>query len=201
MAVITISRQLGSLGRDVAGLVAARLGYRLVWRDVINEAARRAGAPEVALATIDELNLLGLTPTLKARQAYRDAVQQVMGELAREGRVVILGRAGQVVLRDVPGVFHARLIAPLDARVYRLARQQSITESAARAQIDASDRHRRDYLAQFYGMSWDDPELYDVVINTARLAPEIAAGMICLAASEWLDITVRSPAHPGELRE
>jgi cytidylate kinase len=195
MAVITISRQLGSLGRDVARLVAERLGYRLVWRDMINEAARRAGTPEVALAIIDELGLLGLTPTPKARAAYREAVGQVMGELARAGNCVILGRAGQVVLGDTPRVLHVRLIAPLAVRAQRVVGQQGISEAAARAQIEASDQHRRDYLDQYYGADWDDPELYDMVINTARLAPPAAAAIICAAVAEQPVAEARSGAR------
>src|SRR5512133_811696 len=116
MAVVTISRQLGSLGRDVAQLVASRLGYRFIWRNMINEAARRASTPEVALATIDELDLLGLTPSPQARQAYIDAVRQVMDEQAEQGNVVILGRAGQIVLRHRPDVLSVRIIAPVELR-------------------------------------------------------------------------------------
>ena len=53
MAVITLSREMGSLGDDIARAVAARLGLRLVGRELINRAAKEAGAPEVALAEID----------------------------------------------------------------------------------------------------------------------------------------------------
>jgi len=64
MAVITVSRQLGSLGCDIANSVAQRLGYRMVWRKLINQAARQARTPEMALEMLDELGLLGLRPSL-----------------------------------------------------------------------------------------------------------------------------------------
>ncbi len=179
MGVITISRQLGSQGRDVATLVSQRLGYRFVWRDMINEAARRASTPEVALATIDELDLLGLVPPPSARKAYCQAVQQVMQELAQEGNVVILGRAGQIILHDHPHLVSARIIAPLQVRAERIAKQQGITPEAARFQVEASDKHRRDYLERFYQAQWEDPTLYDLVINTAHITPPEAAEMIC----------------------
>ncbi|MFZ3080010.1 MAG: cytidylate kinase family protein, partial [Bellilinea sp.] len=102
MDVITISRQLGSLGFQVGQAVAAKLNYRLVWRDLINQAAIRSGAPEIALAMIDELNLLGLTPSTDQFNAYFRVVGQVIHELAAAGGIVIVGRAGQVVLRDEP---------------------------------------------------------------------------------------------------
>ena len=184
MAVITISRQLGSLGREVATRVAERLGYRFVWRDMINEAARRASAPEVALAIIDELKLLGLSPTATARKSYCEAVQQVMEELAHEGNVVILGRAGQVILHKRPDTFHVRIIAPVDLRVQRVADQQQIPLNAARAQVEASDDARRDFMDRYYEADWDDVELYDLVLNTARLTPDQAADLVCLAIAQ-----------------
>ena len=183
MATVTISRQLGSLGSEVARAAADRLGYRLVWRDVINQAARRAGAPEVALAAIDELGLLGLCPTPKACHAYHQAVRQVMEELAKEGGVVILGRAGQVILRDHPGALHVRVIAPQRLRVERVARRHGVSLQAAAAQVEASDRYRHHYLRRFYHVRADDPELYDLIINTERMTPEGAANLIYDALS------------------
>jgi cytidylate kinase len=180
MSVVTISRQIGSLGTEVAHQVGLRLGYRVVWRELINKAACRAGCPEVALATIDDLGLLGLRPSRKARQAYHEAVRQVVVELANEGQVVIVGRAGQVILRDHPQVLHVRVIAPRDLRARRIAQMHSTSLQAATAQVDASDRARREYLRRYYQAHWEDPELYDLVINTSRLEPEAAAEFIRL---------------------
>ncbi|MCD6290689.1 MAG: cytidylate kinase-like family protein [Anaerolineae bacterium] len=186
MATITISRQLGSLGNQVAQAAAQRLGYRVIWREVINQAARRAGAPEVALATTDDLGLLGLRPSPKARRAYHKAVRQVMEELADQGNVVIVGRAGQVILQDHPNALHVKIIAPAAVRAERVAQTQGIPLTAARAQVDASDRTRRNYLRRYYHARWDDPELYDLIINTEHLTPGAAAELICLALEKKL---------------
>lgn len=184
MTTITISRQLGSLGSEVARLVAERLGYRLVWRELINQAARRSGAPEAALAAIDELGLLDMCPSPQACEAYRDAVKQVLQELAQEGNCVILGRAGQILLKDDPYSLHVRIIAPIETRAKRVAEQRGVTLSGAKAQVLASDRYRARYLKRFYQVKWDDPGLYDLVVNTERIAPDVAAVLICQALSE-----------------
>lgn len=195
MAVVTISRQLGSLGREVAALAAAHLGCRMVQRDVINEAARRASTPEVAISIIDELNLLKLTPTAKARRAYCDAMLQVMRELAQTGNVIIVGRAGQVILRDFPGAAHVRIIAPERLRVERLAERLSITQTAAQAQIEASDRSRSEYLKSYYQVAWEDPELYDLVINTAYVSVATATDIVCkLALAKAQPASTQSPS-------
>lgn len=184
MAVITVSRQMGSLGREVAEEVARLLGYRAVWREVINEAASRAGTPEVALATIDELDFLGLRPSEEARKAYHDKVREILKELAEEGNVVIIGRAGQVILRGVEGTLHARIYAPLDLRVARISERHNISPQVARTQIQTSDHARTRYLKRFYKARWDDPELYDVMINTANLTVDTAALMVCKMVEE-----------------
>jgi CMP/dCMP kinase len=179
MATVTISRQLGSLGNEVARLAAECLGYRLVGRDLINQAARQAGAPEVALASIDELGLLGLRPSKKATADYLQAVHQVMKELAIEGNIVIVGRGGQVILKDWPDSLHVRIIAPAALRAERIANQQHIPLPGAQAQVEASDRYHYNYLKRCYQVRWDDPELYDLILNTRHSTPEQAAAMIC----------------------
>jgi cytidylate kinase len=184
MAAITISRQTGSLGGEIAGLVAGQLGFRLVWRELINQAARRAGTPEIALAAIDELGLFDLSPSPKAYLAYRDAVKQVVEELAEVGEVVIIGRAGQMVLKDNPSVLHVRIVAPTPVRAERIAQRTGVSLEAAFSQIEASDQYRMRYIKRFYKVRWDNPDLYDLVINTARVSSKTAAGLICQALME-----------------
>ncbi len=181
MAVITISRQLGSLGTTLGKRIASRLGYRLVHRDLINRAARLAGAPDVALATIDELGLLGIEPGEAARRAYLRAVRQVVENLAQEGDVVIVGRAGQSILQKHSGVLHLRVVAPFEVRVQRIVAAHGISEEAARAQVRDSDRYRADYLRRFYATAWDDPTLYHLVINTGHMDLDTAAVVVCAA--------------------
>lgn len=179
MTVITISRQMGSLGSQVAGVIGRMLNYRVVWREVINEAAKRAGVPEVALATIDELDLLGIRPSEQARKAYHDAVEAYMKELSQEDNVVIVGRAGQVVLRGEKNVLHVRIYAPFDIRVERIALRHQVSLETAKVQVLASDQARLTYLKRYYRAKLDDPELYDLMLNTAKLSEEGAASVVC----------------------
>ena len=194
MSVITLSRQLGSLGSQVSKITADLLGYRLVWRDLINQAAQRAGAPELALAAIDEFRLLGICPAPQMCQAYRDAVEQIMHELAEQGNVVIQGRAGQVILKNCPDTLHVRIIAPTSLRVERIAGRLGISVECAQAQVETSDRVRANYLQRFYKARWDDPSLYHLVLNTAVLTPQQAGAII----SQTVPI-IGSPTHIAPL--
>ncbi len=179
MAAITISRQLGSLGDEVAQAIAERLKYRVVSRDVINQAAICCGTPEIALALIDDLGLFGIRISTKDRNDFLETIKKFMDELAAQGGVIIVGRAGQIILRDHPNVLHVKVIAPAFLRAKRIAALLNISIDAAKAQIQASDRSRRSYLKKFYHARWDDPELYDLIVNTARLEPSQAACLVC----------------------
>ena len=141
MQTLTISRELGSLGTSIAHAVAKRLGYRWVWREVINEAASRVGSPEIALSQIDDLGLLGLRPSERSLEAYHQVVKSIIEGLAAEGRVVIVGRAGQVILRDDPTVFHIKILAPLDLRIERIASERNISRKLnVRSFLEQKDR-------------------------------------------------------------
>lgn len=181
MAAVTVSRQLGSMGTQIAREVARRLGCRMVWREVINEAARLAGAPEAALAMIDDLGLLDVDLRPEASQAYEEAVREVMEDLVAGGDVVIVGRAGQVILADRPDVLHVRVIAPMPLRVERIASMHQVPTAAARARVEQSDRTRRDHLRRYHGVDWNDPQLYDLVLNTEQLTVEGGADLVCQA--------------------
>jgi len=181
MAVITISRQLGSQGDKIAELIAEQLGYKVVSRQIINQAALQACAPEIALAEIDELGLLGISPSDKDCKSYIRQLKRILLDLAEEGRVIIVGRGGQIILQDYPGALHIRVIAPFETRVSRTMEEQGISHNAATAQIKASDRYREKFLKGFFKARLSSPEFYDLVLNTGHFDPEAAVQIILTA--------------------
>jgi cytidylate kinase len=184
MATITIARQMGSLGCQIANDLAQQLGYRYVWRDLINQAAALAGTPEMALAAIDELGLLDVCPSPSICKAYLKASQQIMEDLHREGNVVIVWRAGQVVLGGYSDVISICMYASKAVRAKRIAHRHQIPEECALAQIEESDRFRNKFLKDYYGQNWKSSELYHLVINTEKVAPSSAIRIITRLVSE-----------------
>jgi cytidylate kinase len=191
MAVITLSREMGSRGDDVARLVAERLGLRLVGRELINRAAKETGAPEVALAEIDELGLLGVKPSAGALRLYQEKVTAVIHELAAEGDVLLVGRGGQIILAERPDVLHVRIVAPRSMRLAQVQSACRVSAEVAAARLDASDAVRAGYLKRHFGVHGDESHLYDLVINTAHLDVTAAADLVYLAAAR-LDSAVRT---------
>ncbi len=198
MPIITLSRELGSRGDEIAVAVAARLGLRLVGRELLNRAARQAGAPEVALAEIDELGLLGVKPSARALQLYLQTVETIICEMAEAGNLLLVGRGGQAALREQPDVLHVRVSAPREQRVALVQTRCGVPAEVAAARVDASDRARAGYLRRHYGVRWDDPALYDLVLSTARLGVETAVEIICLAATSHCEargLGQNNPTH------
>jgi CMP/dCMP kinase len=105
-----------------------------------------------------------------------------MRAAAKQGDMVIVGRGGQAVLRDQPGVLHVRIQAPLEARVQRVSQRESLPREAAQDLVAERDRASADYLRTFYGVAIDDATLYHLVLNTGlwdiETATKIIAGML-----------------------
>jgi cytidylate kinase len=102
----------------------------------------------------------------------------VIRDLAQEGNVVLVGRGGQVLLRDTPQALHVQIVGPFQHRVATLVEREGIEEREASAQLTASDRARRDYLRRYHRVDWLDQVLYDLVINAGRISPTLAAELI-----------------------
>jgi len=195
MAAITISRQMNSQGDELALQVAEQLGWRRVCRDLINQAALAAGAPQVALAEIDEFGFLGIRPSSREWRAYRRQIERIILELADQGNVVIVGRGGQVILRGRPDVLHVRVVAPLEVRVAWLQQEKGLSPEAAQTGLAQSDKTRAGFLRRSFKIQVNDPALYHLTLNTGFLDLSQAAALIVqawrqLSASQKCQTTV-----------
>jgi Cytidylate kinase-like family len=195
MAVITISRQLGSFGSVIASLVAEDLGFHLLDREIVDLVAVRARVPAAVAEGVDERAfrgasgvfyslLVGIQNGRLTPESYVYFATQVIREAASEHDLVILGRAGQVALGKSPRAFHVHLVASKEERVARLVEREHVTKLEAHRILDESDECRRAYVWAAGHRNWDDPTLYDLVLNTSRLTPSFAAAMVVESARE-----------------
>jgi len=203
MGVITISRELGSRGTEIAHMVAEKLGYECLDRELIAAIAKEAGVEEVQVSDKEDKvsarpRIVGPEMTAFFRrqqytsrrprealgdQAYLELVRKVIRERAERGDVVVLGRGGQMVLRDWPGALHVHITAPLEVRAARVAEERGISRQLAERLVRESDRRKRDYIRHFYNNAdWRNPRYYHLIIDTGRISPEVAAEIIIRAA-------------------
>jgi len=183
MAIITVARQIGSLGNEIAADVAQRIHYMLVDQRALQMAAESYGMLKSELEEVHEKR-----PTLVMRyltmrhRAYLDMIQTIIYNYAREDDVVILGRGATVLLSDVPSALHVNIFAPYNRRVKVVMSREGVTRSLAEQLVKESDQDRAGYMKYLFDRDWMDPLLYDVMINAGVITPERACNLIVDAA-------------------
>jgi cytidylate kinase len=182
MSIITISRGSLSGGQALAELVAQRLGYRCISREVLMEAAVHSGVPEPKLLQYFE-KMPGLWERLTtSRRLYLIFIQTAMCEVAQQGEIVYHGQAGQQLLHGISHVLKVRLIAPLEYRITVAMEREGLGREAAKRHIQRVDEERSRRMRYLFEIDWRDPALYDVVVNLEHMSLETAADVIMYMA-------------------
>jgi cytidylate kinase len=178
MAIITISRKIGSLGDEIAKAVADKLGYGYIEKSTISKVLSDQGfsAPEVEKYDEKKPSIWQSLSIQKKRFAH--LIRAAVYELAANENVMIVGRGGQAILKDFPGTLHVRIIAPDATRLSRLMEQKKCDGKDAQRIIRQSDRDSSGYINAYFDADWNDQDLYDLVINTRTMAVDTAVAMI-----------------------
>jgi cytidylate kinase len=228
MAVITISRQYGSRGDEIAARVAELLGYAIFDKTMMARMAAEMGLTEQEIVDFSETNyrsqsfldrLLGRTKTVGQTRTWTEDIQgvrrpeivKVSDEKAialvrgvitaayQQGNVVIVGRGGQAILRDRPGVLHVRIEAPLPHRLEWVMEHRDLLPNQAELAIDDQDRAAQHYVKHYYDIDAADPLHYHLIINTGLLDRETAAEVIVMAVQRMRPVPQPTVALPEPL--
>ena len=178
MSVITISRQLGSLGTEIAQAMAEKLNYEYMDKGRIAEVMADYGLPASEVERLDEKKPPFWDSLQIQRRKFLHLIQAMIYDFARKDNVVIVGRGGQVLLKDFPGVLGVRIVAPFDVRIRRIMEKERGDERHAAEILRRSDRDSAGFIQSFFDADWDDPNLYDLVINTQKLSVDTGVKMI-----------------------
>jgi cytidylate kinase len=181
MSIITISRGLYSSGQALAERVAEMLGYRSMSRELLLEAATRYEIPEAKLTELMETSpeVTPIKPELL--RLYRVVMQAAMCEVVQGGKLVYHGHGGQELLPGIQHVLKVRLLAPLAYRVARVREQRQMDQASAYLYIAKVDDIRARRVQEFFGVDWQDPRRYDLLLNLAQMSLEEAAQKV----AEW----------------
>ena len=187
MAIVTISRGSMSGGEALAKCLACRLGYPVLGREVLVEAAARLGVTEDVLREKIQTSA-GLFEKLTAdRYVYLVALQSALADQCVSGDLIYHGNAGHFLLKDAPNVLRVRLIAPMSMRVRAVMDRQGLSPEAAQDYIRYVDQERIEWTKFVYGVDWRDPRNYDLIVNLRRVSIESACAMV--------SGVVKSPAY------
>jgi cytidylate kinase len=179
MAVITISRGTFSGGEALAKCLADRLGYRCISREVIlGEASKGYGVPGEELTAAMEKPPSFWARVTGARTAHLVFVRAALCEHAREGNLVYHGLVGHFLLPGISHVIRVRVIADMEFRIKVAMQQQNLARQEAVASIEKVDKERRDWIRFLFDVEWDDPYLYDLVVNLSRMSLSIACDIV-----------------------
>jgi cytidylate kinase len=170
MAIITISRGTFSGGKALAERLAEKLGYPCLSREeVLADAAKEYGiAKDDLAAAFSEPSLLWEQVPGK-RIAYLKCVTAAILGRAELGNLVYHGHAGHLLLRGISHVLRVRVVADMEFRIKAAMDRLNLKRDEAIAEIDRIDSKRRKWSRFLYGIDWEDPNLYDVVLNLERL--------------------------------
>ncbi len=178
--IITISRTHGSQGKMIGELVAKKLNIPYYYKEMISLAAQESGLDKEFISNInrssDVLHDLYLTssPVKYAIEAQEKAIKMI----SEKGSCVLVGRAGDYVLRNNKNVVRVYIHAPKDYRIKNIMKMYKDNEKDASKNIDKSDKNRGSYYEMISGQKWGNPENYDLCINS-KIGKEETAQIIC----------------------
>ena len=184
MAIITVSREMGTGAYQIASEVARRLKYTLIDGPRINSLAAKYGLTPEMLQMVDEKPPSYVTAEDRKRAASLNAIELIILDLARKGNVIIYGRGGQDLLKGCKNILRLRFIADFEERVERFAEREWIDPDMARSLIRRSDHQRGGFIHFYFDRDWQDPNNYDLVFNTSRLSEATIVDCIIATVKE-----------------
>ena len=194
--IITINRECGSGGGEIARILGKKLGLKVYGRTILENVAQQLG---LTLETMDQVKAKknnwwsefcrfyqqfgaisytpGEQPEITPMSVYL-AEARLLRELAEQESCIIIGRAGFHIFRDYPNSLHILIIADHEARVNRIAQKQNITNEEAAQVIDSVDRARDTFVKNVADTSRNDAHNYNLTINVTNIPPEQVATLL-----------------------
>lgn len=192
MAIITISRQNGSLGDEIADALASRLGTTVISRKYALDNFFGEINPGL-LARLNESAKFFETNLPDSNRTYADILVErirVLASKSKDKDLIILGLGGSVLLSGYPNAVHIRVTASETTRLNTIARKYRITADEASEVLDIGDRKHKRFVKTVYGKDITSPELFDLILNTDRLSVDECVDAIVELARKH-DIRVR----------
>lgn len=190
---VAISRQAGAGGSRLGQALGERLGWEVFDKSLLEQIADHLQVPKHMLELVDETesswvyDVLGVWMDSKIipHEKYVAHLCRVALAAARRGKAVFVGRGVSFLLPPQNGL-SVRLIAPVGYRVQHMREIKGLSCSEARAEVDRLDRGRREFVERYFHHDIDDPNVYDMVINVARMGFERTVESVLSAMPQYV---------------
>ena len=171
MNVITITREYGAGGGEVAGKLAEALGWELCDRELLHQAAEIEHVPDAELERLDEkaISMADRFRLHPSHQKYLHGLKLAAETAAARGNVILVGRGARHLLGERPAALHLRLVAPKPWRAQRMSQLEGWSLDESTARTTEMDRIRGRFTRYFFGDKATQPAEYDLVFNTGRV--------------------------------
>jgi cytidylate kinase len=201
---ITLSRETGTGGTEIAQEVGTRLGWPVYDHKLLERIAQDAGVRASLLESVDEHRGTWLKEAFEglfgapyiSEPAYVHHLVKTVLALGAHGECVIVGRGAAFIL-PAASTLRVRLIAPSWHRVATLSQRQGIDRAEASEKVLALDKERTGFVRDYFQHDSRNPHYYDLVLNTARFSVAECAELIVEGLHHW---RAREPAQSSELR-
>ncbi len=183
---VCVSRIAGVDDRQVAVLLAERLGWPLFGRELLEAMAGDDRQRRQLYASMDERDLgwfeqtMGVLMGRFVRNDYFHRLCETVLSLARQGSCVFLGRGVDLMLPGDRG-FRVGLLAPLEQRIRACAEERGVNAAAARREVERLDQDRREFFRHHFHRDANDPLRHDLIVNLGRFTAAEAVELILQA--------------------
>ncbi len=192
---ITISREPGSGGSEVARRLAADLGMDLIGAQIIQQVAERAGVSDKVIASLDEKEVnrrdSWIDSMFRTRHIWPDEyllhLTKVIGTIGKQGSTVIVGRGAQFILPPQE-TFRVRLIAPRKIRIRNVMRDSNTNSVDSELYVYKTEADRNAFHRKYFNSDWANADHYDLVVNTGYMGIEGAVASIEAAFAVWKNL-------------
>ena len=186
--IITIGRQHGSMGHDIARLLARELNLNCYDKEIVEEAAANSPYSKEIFESFDERRVAayvlpmpdfgglheGFQLNMRVASAQFDAVRS----LAERGGGIFVGRCADYILRGRPDLIRVFIYGDLQNRIRTIMSRKDLSEDQARKLIKEVDKDRSSYYRYYTDQTWGETANYDLCVNSSRLGAEGAAQVI-----------------------
>ena len=197
MAVITISKEFGTESERVASLLAEKLGYEYIGKNLVAKIAKELHISESEAETFHKTSqsrilrfvdryTCSIVQKVVDREHgclddknYYEVTKKLVENVYEAGDAIILGWGGQCLLKGKPDTLHVRLIKDNDLKINEIMQSQNLSQKAAKDFIDREEGDLKAYIKHYFKEDWNAAHLYDLVIDMGKTSVEKAVDMIC----------------------
>jgi len=182
VSIITISRQIGSLGDEVALSLSSKLGWECITRESLIERFFNEASPAEKYRLAESAKYY--LSEYKDGHTYRDFLEAELMKLAEQQSAILLGFGSQLIFSDHTDAINVRITAPEEVRLSRIRHQYRMSVEEATNLLTTTDRHHKRFVSQVFLQDSYDPMLYHLTLNTAYLSVDECVAAIIATYNE-----------------